>query len=472
MKLLDRLKNNTKSENASEATGWENMDVQNGQTENLANINRQKAKLIQALLPGNGNPDMEAFWGEPRTAGLHDEEIVLAKMSMGQIGRRDFEVVLDNIKGPLEDKQGILDFDSANRALEKMQTNKQQLKMLAFANDYPVDLHYGSTGIADVAKVTGAYKNPIVFEEKMAPFMAFLAEHNSPQKVAEYEVSLRNLEKNLFGKKYEYYERIKELQGESERFFGKPDNNATQELERNYERLVKTESTYQISRAQARQGMRAEMGQNLPYDQSCEDSSFIDHDNGFFGVFDGAGGHEGGRRASNIGVRTLAELMNQHGTPKTPNDLSDWLDEASARIANDPAAGYSTGTLAKVIKRQDGGKAVIYAQVGDSRLYIVHPNGNADLVTNDEGYEKTITNALGIAGKDKVCVQAGYRELNEGDKLVLCSDGITGDVGAEKMSREELAQTVLNAGNTAYAAQALVHQARKNDDRTAIVVEV
>ena len=437
------------------------------------NAKRQKDKLIQALLPGEGNPDVSALVGEPREAGPHDENIVLAKIAMGQIGKRDFEVILNGIKGPLTDQRGAFMPDVAEKKLEAMRGDKHQLKILAFANGYNADGHYRDTSISDLSEASLNFKNPMEFEERMAPFMEFLAAHNSPQKVEEYEGAMREVEKSLFGKKFEYYERIKELMSESERVFGKPAVNSSMEREVNHERLVKAGSYYQISRAQARNGMRAEMGQRLPNDMNCEDSSFVDEEDGFFGIFDGAGGHEGGRRASNIGAETIADLMSKNGEPKTPDELADWLDEASRRIVNDSAAGYSTGTLAKVIKRQDGGKGVIYAQVGDSRLYIVDKYGRATLVTKDEGYENVVTNALGNQkSSGKVCVQAGYRELNDGDKLVLCSDGITGDKGTDLMSEDELGQTVMNAGGTAYAAQALVHQARKNDDRTAIVAEV
>jgi serine/threonine protein phosphatase PrpC len=146
------------------------------------------------------------------------------------------------------------------------------------------------------------------------------------------------------------------------------------------------------------------------------------------------------------------------------------LDEASRRVSSDSDAGYATGTLAKVINRPDGKKAVMYAQVGDSRLYVIHPDGNAELVTKDEGFENKITNALGH-DSEKTCVQFGYREIKSGDKIMLCSDGITGDKGDDLMSEEEVGRTVAGV-DTASAAQALVHQARKFDDRTAIVAEI
>lgn len=488
MSIFDKLR--------SAPTGWENMAPAENvssmpPTEDLEKIRasekRQREKLIGALLPGEGNPDVSKIVSEPNL-GEHDESIVLAKISQGLIGYEDFAKVIDNIKGPMTDSYGEFSERAALAPLDRMMEDKHQLKMLAFANDFNPDEHYQKTGLDDLAQAVETFKNPMQFEAKMRPFMTFLAEHNSPQKVAEYKSAFVALEQNLFGKKYEYYQRSKELVAESQEIFGMPIKSPLElpdvpvaerksepaknvEREQTHESLIKSGSEYQISRTQARNGVRANLGEMVPYDDSCEDSKFIDLEHGLLGVFDGVGGHFGGKLASSTAADAMADLLRQNGEPKSPADLSDWLDEASKRVANNPGAGNSTATIAKIAKRPDGGKAVMYAQVGDSRLYIVHPDGRTELVTKDEGEGKYITNALGMKDRDRVCMQAGYRELNDGDKLVLCSDGITGDKDAELMSNEELGG-VVSSNNVAYAAQALVNSARKNDDRTAIVVEV
>lgn len=468
-------------------TGWENMAASTNVTEDLeskkAAETRQKNKLIGALLPGNGNPDFSKIMSEPNL-GPHDENIVLAKISQGLIRREDFTKIISNIKGPLTDRAGNFDENSAVIALRNMSQDNHQLKILAFANDFNANEMYDKTSIRDLERAASTYDNPMQFEAKMRPFMAFLAEHNSPQKVSEYESALESVEQTLFGKKYDYYKRSKELVAESQRIFGLPEKSPLElpdiepvqpkkyEFEQPREQLIKAGSEYQISRAQAINGQRAQWGETLPVDENCEDSKIVDLEHGFLGVFDGAGGHVGGRRASTIGVQTMNELLHQNGEPDSPDMLANWLDEAGRRVLEDPSAGYSTGTIAKLISRPNGKKAVMYAQVGDSRLYLVHADGRTELVTKDEGFENKITNALGIEKSGRTCVQAGYRELNDGDKLVLCSDGITGDKGTDLMYEDELGQIVRNAGDTAYAAQALVNYARKADDRTAVVIEV
>ena len=501
MGFIDKIRNNLRNESSTK-TGWENMEPAPSQPEaraenfeSEASKKRQRDKLIQ-VLKVNGSPDLAKIAGEPEPGGEHDEDIVLAKIAYGKTTSEDFESILDSIKGPLTDRFGEPNEKAISGALGRMSEDNHQLKMLQHAiNGNPNE--YAKTSIEDVEAVVQNFSNPMQFEAKMEPFMTFLAEHNSPQKVAEYESALKALERNLFGKKFEYFERMKELAADSAKIFGAPEkslftpkeipnletpNTEIQdaeestfklpnvEREKSHESLIKGGSEYQISRAQAISGRRAEMGQRLEFDNTCEDSSFVDLDAGLFGVFDGTGGHVGGARASRIGAETIADLMQKNGEPKTPIDLADWLDEAHRRVREEPSASYSTATLAKVIEREGGKKAVIYASVGDTRLYIIHPNGRAELVTEDEGIENKIWNGLGY-DNDKVCHQTGYRELNPGDKIMLCSDGITGDKGTDLMSEDEVGATVMSV-DTAYAAQALVNRARKSDDRTAIVAEV
>lgn len=491
MGFLNRLKNNQNSATENPAqNAWNALGIPETNVAELdkmkANEDRQRNKLIGAILPGNGNPDMEKITTAPNL-GPKDKNIALAKISRGLITYDDFSKVIDSIKSPLDNPDGSYNAVGAQRVYENMSEDKHQLKMLCFANGIDVN-DYQNTQAVDLERFSRLYENPMQFEKTMTPFFQTLMQYNSPQKVAQYRVALDKMERNLFGKQYDYYLRAQELVYEAGKICGAPERNPlippdiaehpsngmseSVEYDVNNEHLIKGGSDYQMSRAQVRQGLRANMGEYLAVDFNCEDSKFIDLDHGLFGVFDGAGGEMGGKRASLISAETMTHLLQTNGEPKTPDDLADWLDEASRRVLNDPNAGYSTATLAKVVLRPDGKKAVIYAQVGDSRLYVVHPNGYAAKLTKDEGEGHTITNALGVDKVGNVCVQAGFYELNRGDKLVLCSDGVTGDTEADQMSDAELGAIVKGAGDTAYAAQALVNSARKTDDRTAIVVEV
>lgn len=112
-----------------------------------------------------------------------------------------------------------------------------------------------------------------------------------------------------------------------------------------------------------------------------------------------------------------------------------------------------------------------YAMVGDSRLYVVHKDGSVEQVTKDEGYENVITNALGnpVGPGEGRTQQFGEFDIHDGDRFVLCSDGITGDKGTDLMSNEELGRIVMSSRSAREASLNLVNNARKKDDRTAIV---
>ena len=144
---------------------------------------------------------------------------------------------------------------------------------------------------------------------------------------------------------------------------------------------------------------------------------------------------------------------------------------ANERVTNNPDAGLSTAVLAKIIDR-NGRKMLAYASVGDSRLYIVDKNGEARQITRDEGEGRYIYNAIGMQtnpGESRT-TQMGEVDLHRGDKIVLCSDGITGDYGDDLMSPRELGFIVSHSDGSMEASKSLLANARKRDDRTAIVI--
>lgn len=256
-----------------------------------------------------------------------------------------------------------------------------------------------------------------------------------------------------------------------------------------HERLVKDCGYYDREKfsLMGREGVR-----------QIEDSSYVNESAGVFGIFDGAGGEGGpgsGGVASRVAKESFAQLIREQKV-NSPADLAGMLNLASREVGK-RTDGITTATVAKIVEEK-GRKYLYYASVGDSRLYIVHKGdktrkGWATQVTRDEGERNMIANWLGREaepvrrgrhGKPEIAfrenaTQIGKVEIRKGDKIVLCSDGITGDVNRrmedgrnELMGADELASIVNNAGHVQMAARALVENARKKDDRSAIVVEV
>ncbi len=235
-----------------------------------------------------------------------------------------------------------------------------------------------------------------------------------------------------------------------------------------------------------------------------EDAHLVDADQGFFIVCDGMGGHAAGEVASALGVRITRE---QWMAPATQRAVAQWAREASLDARRTLLSAVKAGVLTahRAICEQAsedlakkgmgttftglvvaGGDAII-AHAGDSRAYLVR-GGIAMQLTEDhtllarllaaglphtEGEEShrwkgVITNALGFGDDTKVVTF--LVPLSDGDRLLLCSDGVS-----EYVSEAEVGQVLMGQPSPARAAQRLVDLALERggeDNATALVIKV
>ena len=156
--------------------------------------------------------------------------------------------------------------------------------------------------------------------------------------------------------------------------------------------------------------------------------------------------------------------------------------------------GQTTAVIAKIESNQNG-KTLNVASIGDSRLYLARNNQLYQLTRDDNITEKMLDDikitdqaqrkqllAHGISKclgdkeptSSKVCSDGNYAsyKLEDGDRIMLCSDGVTGDTEKDYIYPAEIQQILTNNPDDQSAAQALVKSARKTDDRTAIVITV
>ena len=209
------------------------------------------------------------------------------------------------------------------------------------------------------------------------------------------------------------------------------------------------------------------------HERKNEDAVYYNPEDGIFGVFDGAGGVEGGARASELASRVVGAIVKEkkdlgQRLPERPADLTEMLLQANDTVWHDTEAGISTATIGRVVGGF-GGKKLIWASVGDSRIYLVR-DGDAKQITTDEGVGNQIWNYL---GSDAMWAkQAGEVPLKNGDNIVFCSDGVTGDFEDDFIPNREFAAIVSNAKTAEEAGEKLVLRATKTDDRTAVVVRI
>ena len=214
-------------------------------------------------------------------------------------------------------------------------------------------------------------------------------------------------------------------------------------------------------------------------------------DRGIFIVADGMGGHAAGEVASEMAVRiTSSKIGSIRGL--TDEQVGERVSE-SIRAAND---AIFERTLAEHDKRGMGTTATVLVllprryligQVGDSRAYLlrkgefqqltkdhsyVQEQVDAGLLTPDQArvhpYSNVITRCVG-ASMD-VVPDIYFGSLEAGDVILLASDGLTGMLEDEQLTR------ILTAdGGPQHWVDRMVTEANRRgglDNITAIVVRI
>lgn len=207
-----------------------------------------------------------------------------------------------------------------------------------------------------------------------------------------------------------------------------------------------------------------------------------------FAVADGMGGVNGGGFASRISLQTLTEDYFSHSDGSIPRALGQAVERANRRIydeAENHPEYYGMGTTVSALLVQ-GGHGYI-AQVGDSRVYLKRPNERLFQITEDHSLvaeqlksgqineeearthslKNLITRAVGT--KETVEVDLFCVPLQRGDKLLLCSDGLSNVVVDDEISEQ------MESNRVEGAARVLVGRALTGggpDNITAVIVEV
>jgi PPM family protein phosphatase len=235
-----------------------------------------------------------------------------------------------------------------------------------------------------------------------------------------------------------------------------------------------------------------------------EDAWFFDESAGVFLVCDGMGGHAAGEVASELAIKTVRETWTsaavgraatawaETGTADAKRALlaalRDGAHAAHRAISSEADAdphkkGMGTTFVGVMVV---GGDAVL-AHAGDSRAYLVREGiamqltedhtllakllgAGIDVDVDGDGarFKTMLTNALGIGNEPHA--STFLIPLTDGDRLLLCSDGIS-----EYVEEAEVGEVLSRAANPQRAAQQLVDMALTRggqDNATAIVLRV
>lgn len=172
-------------------------------------------------------------------------------------------------------------------------------------------------------------------------------------------------------------------------------------------------------------------------------------------VCDGMGGHAAGDVASQTAVATIRQFLQDPGNAHAavPVAMRNAIEFANFQLRgmveqNPSLNGMGTTCVLALIRQGQ----LYTAHVGDSRLYLVR-NGAIEQLTKDHSTvqklidigvlteeeamvsdkRNQISKAIGIFEKADPSVTAVPADLQENDKILLCSDGLTGHVSKEQI---------------------------------------
>lgn len=229
-----------------------------------------------------------------------------------------------------------------------------------------------------------------------------------------------------------------------------------------------------------------------------EDNLLLMPEQNLFVVADGMGGHSSGEVASKIAVDTLRTFFED----TSKDDDVTWpfkLDKAVSYDENRLVAGVKLANrniyeAAQADQRYKGmgttcvgmvwvDEKAIVGHAGDSRCYRIR-SGSITQVTEDHSllndyrkiqalspeeeaafqYKNIIVRALGM--KEAVNVDINHSAPEIGDIMLLCSDGLSGEVSDPQI----LALVEKNRDNLEEAVQTLIKQACENGGKDNVTV--
>ena len=203
-------------------------------------------------------------------------------------------------------------------------------------------------------------------------------------------------------------------------------------------------------------------------------------------VADGMGGHEGGQIASHIAVDTIKRSYSSETEAHPQARLLAAFHEAHRQIQqksnqNPDLHGMGTTCTAFVIV----GNSLYYAHVGDSRLYLLR-NGRLRLLSRDHSLvarlletglirredaenhpqKHVLTAALGVADEIEPDLSPDPLALQSGDVLLICTDGLWGQVADDELGGVLASEAPRNA------CQTLVRMAKERGGPDNITLQI
>ena len=204
-----------------------------------------------------------------------------------------------------------------------------------------------------------------------------------------------------------------------------------------------------------------------------------------FVVADGMGGQKAGDYASSSAINDLVEIIKSNKKDKLPIEIiRNAIEKTNSRIyqeskENPDFAGMGTTLVTAVVE----GDSLYVSNVGDSRLYIV--NEGIAQITRDHSYVEEMARSgrlkrgseeyrskknilmRAIGSAEKVNADFFELKLNQGDVVLLCSDGLS-----NMLEDDTILSIIHNAESVSAAAKQLIAAANENggSDNVSVVI--
>ena len=219
-----------------------------------------------------------------------------------------------------------------------------------------------------------------------------------------------------------------------------------------------------------------------------QDSYYMEPEGRFFIVADGMGGHAGGQEASQIAIEAMESYLVKYwdDSMSSPQLLEEAFIKANDAILADQREHpdrADMGTTAVVVIFRDGEEKPWCANMGDSRLYKLGGE-KLEQITEDQTWvaQAVRQNALSreearvhpwrhvlsqcLGREDMGTVALVDFTLQAGDRLLLCSDGLT-----EELPDEAIAPLLANTeSDRETLVKELVEAAKEKGGRDNITV--
>ncbi len=171
-----------------------------------------------------------------------------------------------------------------------------------------------------------------------------------------------------------------------------------------------------------------------------------------FLVADGMGGHKAGDLASRYTVETLTDSIKKSDSDNPITIINDAIVEANKKLLEKAAESEQySGMGTTLVVCTIIGESMYVANVGDSRLYLY--DGRLSQITRDHSlvaemvalgklgrdearrHEKKNVITRAIGGSKEVMADFFEAELTAGNRIIMCSDGLSNMVEDEEIEQ-------------------------------------